>query len=117
MSLITFENELLFGTGSETDGISGIAGTGTSKVLYTPNTLKDSNTTVVTTSAILNGVEYELDIFARYDGQTIAVMDVDRISTQFVFTSAASSAFQTNSATGFISVSPTARRLYQLGYI
>ena len=116
MSLLSFTNEILFGTGSETDGVSGIAGTGTSKLLYN-SADKVDDTVVITTSAIVGETEYEMDIFAGYNGKTLAVIDENRYSTQFVFDSGGDSAFQTVSATGFISVSPTTRRLYQLGYL
>jgi len=114
MSNLSFNNELLIFTGSETDGVSGIAGTNTSKILYNADD-KGTNTTVVTTSATLNGTEYELDLFAGYNGSTLAIIDKDRFSTQFVFASGAST--QTETASGFISVSPTLRRLHQLGYV
>jgi len=114
MSNLSFNNEIVFGAGSETDGVSGIAGTNTSKILYNADD-KGTNTTVVTTSATLNGTEYELDLFAGYNGSTLAIIDKDRFSTQFVFASGAST--QTETASGFISVSPTLRRLHQLGYV
>ena len=114
MSNLSFQNELLIFTGSETDGVSGIAGTNTSKILYNADD-KGTNTTVVTTSAVLNGIEYELDLFAGYNGSTLAIIDKDRFSTQFVFASGSST--QTETASGFISVSPTLRRLVALGYV
>lgn len=114
MSNLSFNNEIVFGAGSATDGVSGIAGTNTSKILYNADD-KGTNTTVVTTSATLNGTEYELDLFAGYNGSTLAIIDKDRFSTQFVFASGAST--QTETASGFISVSPTLRRLHQLGYV
>ena len=114
MSNLSFTNELIFGNGSVTDGVSGIAGTNTSKLLYDSSN-KGTNTTVITTSATHNGVVYELDIFAGYEGSVIAVIDEKRFSTQFVFASA--SATQTATASGFISVSPTVRRLRHLGYV
>ena len=99
MSNLSFNNELVFGSGSATDGVSGIAGTGTSKILYNAE----------------DGTEYELDLFAGYTGSTLAIIDKDRFSTQFVFASGAST--QTETASGFISVSPTLRRLVALGYV
>ena len=118
MSLLSFNDELIFGTGSATNGVSGIAGistgTSTSKILFNADD-KGSNTTVVTTSATLNGAEYELKLFAGYNGSTLAIIDKDRFSTQFTFTSAASA--QTETASGYISVSPTLRRLQSLGYV
>lgn len=114
MSLLSFNNELVFGTGSVTDGVSGIAGDGTSKILYNAAD-KGTDTTVVTTSATLNGTEYELDLFAGYDGSVLAIIDSNRLSTQFTFASGDST--QTEAASGFISVSPTLRRLHTLGYV
>ena len=114
MSLLSFNNELVFGTGSVTDGVSGIAGDSTSKILYNAADFGITDTTVVTTSATLNGTEYELDLFAGYNGSTLAIINKDRFSTQFVFASGAST--QTETASGFISVSPTLRRLVALGY-
>ena len=114
MSNLSFNNEIVFGAGSTTDGVSGIAGTNTSKILYNADD-KGTNTTVVTTSATLNGTEYELDIFAGYNGSTLAIIDKDRFSTQFVFASGSST--QTETASGYISVGPTLRRLHQLGYV
>jgi len=114
MSLLSFNNELVFGTGSVTDGVSGIAGDGTSKILYNAAD-KGTDTTVVTTSATLNGTVYEFDLFAGYHGSTLAIIDKDRFSTQFVFASGYSPQLET--ASGFISVSPTLRRLHTLGYV
>ena len=114
MSNLSFKNEIVFGAGSETDGVSGIAGTNTSKILYNADD-KGTNTTVVTTSATLNGTEYELDLFAGYNGSTLAIVNKDRFSTQFVFASADNT--QTETDSGYISVSPTLRRLASLGYV
>lgn len=114
MSNLSFNNELLFGGGSVTDGVSGIAGTNTSKILYNADD-KGTDTTVITTSATLDGTEYELDLFAGYHGSTLAIIDKDRFSTQFVFASGSST--QTETASGYISVGPTLRRLHQLGYV
>jgi hypothetical protein len=115
MSLLSFNNELVFGTGSVTDGVSGIAGDGTSKILYNAADFGITDTTVVTTSATLNGTEYELNLFAGYNGSVFAIIDSNRLSTQFTFASGDST--QTEAASGFISVSPTLRRLHALGYV
>ena len=114
MSNLSFNNEIVFGAGSATDGVSGIAGTNTSKILYNADD-KGTNTTVVTTSATLNGTVYEFDLFAGYHGSTLAIIDKDRFSTQFVFASGYSPQLET--ASGYISVGPTLRRLHQLGYV
>jgi hypothetical protein len=114
MSNLSFNNELVFGSGSVTDGVSGIAGTNTSKILYNADD-KGTDTAVVTTSATLKGTEYEIDIFAGYNGSTLAIIDKDRFSTQFVFASGSST--QTETASGYISVSSTLRRLVALGYV
>ena len=112
MANLSFTNEAIFGTGSE--GVSGINGTNTSKVLFNASA-SGTDTTVMTTSATLNGVAYELDIVAGYEGSTFAIIDADRFSTQFVFASGDTT--QTETASGFISVSPTLRRLQLLGYV
>jgi len=114
MSNLSFNNEIVFGAGSATDGVSGIAGNNTSKILYNADD-KGTNTTVVTTSATLNGTEYELDLFAGYNGSTLAIVNKDRFSTKFVFASADNT--QTETDSGYISVSPTLRRLASLGYV
>ncbi len=116
MSNLSFNNEILFGVGSITDGVSGIYGVNTSKILY--NSIdKGSDTAVISTSAVHNNVEYELAMFAGYDGSTFAIIDNTRLSTQFTFSSADGGDLQTPVASGFISVSPTLRRLHTLGYV
>ena len=115
MSNLSFNNEIVFGAGSATDGVSGIAGTSTSKILYNAQGGGFFDTNVVTTSAVLNGTEYEIDIFAGYNGSTLAIVNKDRFSTQFVFASADNT--QTETDSGYISVSPTLRRLASLGYV
>ena len=97
-----FFNETTFGLGDEQTSVTGVSGISVSddsgaKVLFTK--LDSLNSVTVTTSAI------------------IAVINSDRLSTQFTFDSTASSAFQTASAEEFNSVGPTLRRLYQLGYV
>lgn len=114
MSNLSFNNELLFGGGSVTDGVSGIAGTNTSKILYNADD-KGTDTTVITTSATLDGTEYEFDLFAGYDGSVLSIIDENRFATQFTFASGASA--QTETDSGYISVSPSLRRLYTLGYV
>lgn len=115
-----FFNETTFGLGDEQTSVTGVSGMLVSdgsgaKALFTK--LDSLNSVTVTTSAMIGGVEYELDIDTAYNGEIIAVINGDRLSTQFTFNSAASSAFQTASAEGFNSVGPTLRRLYQLGYV
>lgn len=115
-----FFNETTFGLGDEQTSVTGVSGISVSddsgaKVLFTK--LDSLNSVTVTTSAIIGDVEYELDIDTAYNGEIIAVINGDRLSTQFTFDSTASSAFQTASAEGFNSVGPTLRRLYQLGYV
>lgn len=115
-----FFNETTFGLGDEQTSVTGVSGMLVSdnsgaKALFTK--LDSLNSVTVTTSAMIGGVEYELDIDTAYNGEIIAVINGDRLSTQFTFNSAASSAFQTASAEGFNSVGPTLRRLYLLGYV
>ena len=114
MSNLSFNDELLFGSGSVTDGVSGIAGTNTSKILYNADD-KGTDTAVVTTSATLDGTEYEFDLFAGYDGSVLSIIDENRFATQFTFASGAAS--QTETDSGYISVSPSLRKLYTLGYV
>ncbi len=115
-----FFNETTFGLGDEQTSVTGVSGMLVSdgsgaKALFTK--LDSLNSVTVTTSAMIGGVEYELDIDTAYNGEIIAVINSDRLSTQFTFDLSASSAFQTASAEGFNSVGPTLRRLYQLGYV
>lgn len=115
-----FFNEILFGDGgTTTDGVSGIAVSddSTAKILFNLDDLAAGATTVVTTSAKINDVVYELDIYNGYHDKVLAVINGERLATQFQFNSAASSDFQTASAQGNNSVGPTLRRLYQLGYV
>lgn len=115
-----FFNETTFYLADEQTSVTGVSGIKVSdasaaKVLFTK--LDSLNSVTVTTSAVIGDVEYELDIDAAYDSQLIAVINSDRLATQFTFASGASSDFQTASATGNNSVGPTLRRLYQLGYV
>lgn len=115
-----FFNETTFGLGDEQTSVTGVSGMLVSdgsgaKALFTK--LDSLNSVTVTTSAFIGDVIYELDIDTAYNGEIIAVINGDRLSTQFTFNSAASSAFQTASAEGFNSVGPTLRRLYLLGYV
>lgn len=118
MSNLSFTNEIIFYDATGTDGVSGtIQGnseTGTTKILFNAED-RGSDTVTVTTSANHNGVNHELILEAGYDGATFALIDTDRFSTQFAFSSAENT--QTATASGFISVSPTLRRLYALGYV
>ena len=115
-----FFNETTFYLADEQTSVTGVSGIKSSdasaaKVLFTK--LDSLNSVTVTTSAVIGDVEYELDIDAAYDSQLIAVINSDRLATQFTFLSGLSSAFQTASATGNNSVGPTLRRLYHLGYV
>jgi len=115
-----FFNELLFGdSGTYANGVSGIAVSDDSaaKILFNADDLTAGQTTVITTSARINDVVYELDIFNGYHGSVLAVINGERLATQFQFNSGASSEFQTASAQGNNSVGPTLRRLYPLGYV
>ena len=115
-----FFNETTFYLADEQTSVTGVSGIKVSdasigKVLFTQ--LDSLNSVTVTTSAVIGNVEYELNIDTAYDGQLIAVINSDRLATQFTFASGLSSAFQTASATGNNSVGPTLRRLYHLGYV
>ena len=115
-----FFNETTFYLADEQTSVTGVSGIKTSdasaaKVLFTK--LDSLNSVTVTTSAVIGSFEYELDIDTAYNGELIAVINSDRLATQFTFASGASSDFQTASATGNNSVGPTLRRLYQLGYV
>lgn len=115
-----FFNETTFYLADEQTSVTGVSGIKTSdasvgKVLFTQ--LDSLNSVTVTTSAVIGNVEYELNIDTAYDSQLIAVINSDRLATQFTFASGLSSAFQTASATGNNSVGPTLRRLYHLGYV
>lgn len=115
-----FFNETTFYLADEQTSVTGVSGIKVSdasvaKVLFTK--LDSLNSATVTTSAVIGDVEYELDIDAAYDSQLIAVINSDRLATQFTFLSGLSSTFQTASATGNNSVGPTLRRLYHLGYV
>ncbi len=115
-----FFNEILFGDGGTyANGVSGIAVSddSTAKVLFNADDLVSGQTTIVTTSAKINDVDYELDIYNGYHNKVLAVINGERLATQFQFNSASSSAFQTNSAQGNNSVGPTLRRLWTLGYV
>tara|TARA_E500000318_G_scaffold52122_1_gene48712 strand:+ start:613 stop:984 length:372 start_codon:yes stop_codon:yes gene_type:complete len=117
---IAFFNETTFGLGDEqttTTGVTGIkvSDSSTAKVLFTKEDTLNSST--ISTSAKIDDVVYHLDIDTAYNGKELAVINGDRLSTQFTFDSSLSSAFQTASAQGNNSVGPTLRRLYHLGYV
>lgn len=115
-----FFNEILFGEGGTyANGVSGIAVSDDSvaKILFNADDLITGQTTVITTSAKIDDIIYELDIFNGYHGSVLAVINGKRLATQFQFNSGASSEFQTASAQGHNSVGPTLRRLYTLGYV
>ena len=114
MSLLSFNNELLFGAPTA-DGVNGVTGTDGSKILYNAADSTGDSTVINGVSATHEGVEYDMDIEAGYHGKTLAVIDADRFSTQFVFNSAGGE--QTPTDTGPISTSPTLRRLHALGYV
>lgn len=115
-----FFNETTFYLADEQTSVTGVSGIKVSdasvaKVLF--NQLDSLNSVTDTTSAVIGNIEYELDIDTAYNGELIAVINSDRLATQFTFLSGLSSTFQTTSATGNNSVGPTLRRLYHLGYV
>jgi hypothetical protein len=123
MSNIQFTDELIFGTGSVTDGVSALndvtaqslSADSTAKLLYNAAD-KGTDTTVVTLSTIHNGDEFVFLMYAGYDSSTIAIIDSGRLSTQF--TVASGTTLQTVSAgPGYDSVSANLARLHHLGYV
>jgi hypothetical protein len=116
---LPFFNETTFGLGDEqttTTGVTGVkvSDSSAAKVLFTK--LDTLNTTFVSTSARINDIEYHLNINTAYDSQVLAVINKDRLATQFTFLSSITD-FQQLSAQGFNSVGPNLRRLYHLGYV
>ena len=87
------------------------------KVLFTKEDTLNSN--FATTSAKIDDVVYKLQIDTKYVGKELAVINGDRLATQFTFNNelTAGTNFQTASAQGNNSVGPTLRRLYHLGYV
>ena len=119
---LAFLNETTFGLADEqtsTTGVSGmiVSNETTAKVLF--NKEGTLQTHFATVSAKIDDVVYELDIDNAYFGKELAIINGDRIATQFTFTRAltAGSNLQTLSAQGTNSVGPTLRRLYHLGYV
>ena len=117
---LAFFNETTFGLADEQTSVTGVSGISVSdgssaKVLFTKEDTLISNT--ISTSAKIDDIEYELNIDTAYNGKIIAVIDSNRLSTQFQFLSAESNKFQPLSAQGNNSVGPTLRRLYHLGYV
>tara|TARA_R110000772_G_C12974006_1_gene404988 strand:+ start:99 stop:488 length:390 start_codon:yes stop_codon:yes gene_type:complete len=76
---------------------------------------EDLNTVSVAASALFEGVSYLFDVDTSYDGQLFAIINNDRLSTQFTFNSAAVG--QTLSVASYDSVGPEIRRLHALGYV
>ena len=116
---LAFFNETTFGLADEQTSVTGVSGIlvsdgSSAKVLFTKEDTLTSTT--VSTSAKIDDIEYELNIDTAYNGKIIAVIDGDRLATQFTFLSA-NSDFQQLSAQGNNSVGPTLRRLYHLGYV
>tara|TARA_R110000796_G_scaffold245675_1_gene370037 strand:+ start:242 stop:631 length:390 start_codon:yes stop_codon:yes gene_type:complete len=76
---------------------------------------EDLNTASVAASALFEDVTYLFDVDTSYDGQLFAIINNDRLSTQFIFNSAAVG--QTLSAASYDSVGPEIRRLHAQGYV
>lgn len=119
---LAFFNETTFGLGDEQSSVTGVSGMvvsngSSAKVLFTKEGTINSNT--ATTSAKIDDVVYKLDIDTAYNGKELAVINGDRLATQFTMNLdlTAGTNFQTASAQGNNSVGPTLRRLYQLGYV
>ena len=118
-SIISFSDETTFGLADEQTTVTGVSGISTTpadgigKVLFDQLDTLDG---VVNGAAVLvDGVTYEMEIDTAYDGQILAVINGDRLSTQFTYDS--STNVQTASAEGYNVQSPTLRRLYHLGYV
>jgi hypothetical protein len=117
---LPFFNETTFGLGDEqttTTGVTGVkvSDSSTAKVLFTKEDTLNSVT--ISTSAKIDNIDYHLDIDSAYNGKVLAVINGDRLATQFTFNTALGNKFQTLSAQGNNSVGPTLRRLYHLGYV
>ncbi len=119
---LAFLNETTFGLEDEQTSVTGVSGKivsdgSSAKVLF--NKEGTLNTHTATVSAKINDIVYEIDIDQAYAGKELAVINGDRIATQFTFTKALTggSNLQTLSAQGTNSVGPTLRRLYHLGYV
>jgi hypothetical protein len=117
---LPFFNETTFGLGDEqttTTGVTGVkvSDNSTAKVLFTKEDTLNSVT--ISTSAKIDNIDYHLDIDSAYNGKVLAVINGDRLATQFTFNTALGNKFQTLSAQGNNSVGPTLRRLYHLGYV
>jgi hypothetical protein len=119
---LPFFNETTFGLGDEqttTTGVTGVqvSDSSAAKVLFTKEDTLNSVT--ISTSAKIDGIDYDLIIDTAYNGKVLAVINGDRLATQFTLNLdlSAGTNFQTASAQGFNSVGPTLRRLYQLGYV
>ncbi len=119
---LAFFNETTFGLGDEqttTTGVTGVqvSDSSAAKVLFTKEDTLNSVT--ISTSAKIDGIDYDLIIDTAYNGKVLAVINGDRLATQFTLNLdlSAGTNFQTASAQGFNSVGPTLRRLYQLGYV
>jgi hypothetical protein len=117
---LPFFNETTFGLGDEqttTTGVTGVkvSDNSTAKVLFTKE--ETLNSVTISTSAKIDNIDYHLDIDSAYNGKVLAVINGDRLATQFTFNTALGNKFQTLSAQGNNSVGPTLRRLYHLGYV
>jgi hypothetical protein len=76
---------------------------------------EDLNDDTVSASAIFEGVTYLFDVDTSYHGQLFAIINNDRLSTQFTYNSALE--VQTLSVSSYDSVGPEIRRLNTLGYV
>lgn len=77
--------------------------------------VEDLNSNTVAASALFDGVTYLFDVDTSYDGQLFAIINNDRLSTQFTFNSA--TVDQILSDSSYDSVGPEIRRLNTLGYV
>ena len=116
-----FLNETTFTLGDKQTEVTGVSGIivsdgSAAKVLFNKLPSENFSTSFVTTSAYVNDIAYMVQIDGSYDGQILSIINANRVSTQFQYSSS-NLAFQAVTATGVNSVGPTLRRLYQLGYV
>lgn len=76
---------------------------------------EDLNNDPVAASASFEGVNYLFDIDTSYHDQLFAIINNDRLSTQFTYNSAVE--VQTLGDSSYDSVGPEVRRLNALGYV
>ena len=121
MSILSFTNQGLFTGEFDIDGFNvdsfpqGLTSDQQKSALaFDGNIALETDTLVPVSGAFLGGV-YTMDIDPGYHGKVFAIIDKDRLSTQFTFNSASEA--QTFVEAGYDSVGPEIRRLAALGYV